>query len=303
MSDPNEIIDVTSLMNKTDISNSEYLLLLLEISSNAVRYKLNKYSHSSKNFWDNVISDEYFGKLFRVFKGDTLKKYWNTFRKISSVEKLVEFVKSNEESINNPGLKLLQIINLIEEYFKSGEKSFNDFLISKNISQGGKENFSKNVRELLKESKEKKEEMMLQNKRKREEEIAKIDKMFNGDKKEEIFNVQEEKKETKPPKKEEPLDKETLDQLKNLDEIIEEMKKVIKDPNADIEKALYMSGGNIRDAYLYLKNPAKNDDLVFLETDDYILKNLRDKAYYQQLLEIKGEKAVKERKEFLKIND
>ena len=43
----------------------------------------------------------------------------------------------------------------------------------------------------------------------------------------------------------------------------------------------------------------KYDYLIFENTDDYILQNLRDKSYYQQLIEARGKEMVFERETFL----
>ena len=42
-------------------------------------------------------------------------------------------------------------------------------------------------------------------------------------------------------------------------------------------------------------------NFFFCETDDYIIKNLRNKGYYLDLINQKGENLVKEREKFLGI--
>lgn len=69
----------------------------------------------------------------------------------------------------------------------------------------------------------------------------------------------------------------------------------------EIYQALYKTSGNIKDAYLYLTNPDKYKSLTFVGTDDYIIQNLRNKPYYEQLLASKGIEKVQERELFLKI--
>ena len=45
----------------------------------------------------------------------------------------------------------------------------------------------------------------------------------------------------------------------------------------------------------------KYEKYYFLDTDDYIIKNLKKKNYFKELLEKKGEKLIKEREDFLGI--
>lgn len=83
--------------------------------------------------------------------------------------------------------------------------------------------------------------------------------------------------------------------INTLYTLFSEMKK------EEIYQVLYKTSGNLKDAYFYLSNPEKYKNLIFVGTDDYIIQNLRNKSYYEQLLLSKGAEKVRERELFLKI--
>lgn len=70
----------------------------------------------------------------------------------------------------------------------------------------------------------------------------------------------------------------------------------------EIYQTLYETSGNINYTYLVLLNKEKHDNFMFIHTDDYILRNLRESKYYHELVKNKGEDMVKERERFLEIN-
>ena len=88
-----------------------------------------------------------------------------------------------------------------------------------------------------------------------------------------------------------------------LDESINKLMEISKFSREEVFKALYGTGNNIERAYKYLIDKEKYENYFFAETDDYVIKNLRNKGYYIDLINEKGEELVKEREKFLGINN
>ena len=264
------IIDISSLVNKDNLKNSDYILVIIEICQNARKYKLG-FSNTSKNFWDEVMEKEELGKILRLFKAETIRKYWRVIRESKAIDKIIEIVKEDCDIINNPSFKLLPIINHIVSFINSKEDSFENFLKK---SEKKPKNFSQ-------QKKEKQNEQLLSHKRKAdthldnlEEDIKILDKIIK------------EEKEKKP-----------------LEEIIEVFHKQFETKSKeDIYQALYKTSCNIKNAYLFLLDPEKYENLAFIGTDDYIIQNLKGKQYYEQLVASKGKELISEREQFLNIN-
>ena len=96
-------------------------------------------------------------------------------------------------------------------------------------------------------------------------------------------------------------DKNNIDpKIFELEEAIETLMKLTNSTRENAYRALHGCTGNIKYAYLYLKDSKKYENYFFASTDDYIIKNLKNKNYYLNLLNKKGEEMVKERERFLK---
>ena len=74
------------------------------------------------------MEKEEIGKILRLFKAETIRKYWRVIREAKATEKIIEIVKENSDIINNPSFKLLPIINHIVSFINSKEDSFEEFL-------------------------------------------------------------------------------------------------------------------------------------------------------------------------------
>ena len=97
--------------------------------------------------------------------------------------------------------------------------------------------------------------------------------------------------------------KEYVDQkVSKLDELVNKLMEISKFSREEVVDALYGTSNNIENAYKYLKDNEKYEKYYFVQTDDYIIKNLRNKGYYIDLINEKGEELVKEREKFLGIN-
>jgi hypothetical protein len=63
-----------------------------------------------------------FKKLLKIFKSETLRKYWRILREINDMNLLIKTIKENKEVINNPCFKLLPVINNLLNFIKEKKK-------------------------------------------------------------------------------------------------------------------------------------------------------------------------------------
>ena len=270
-----KLVDIEQLNKKDSLNNSEMLLVIIQICLNPAKYKLSN-STTTKSFWDAVMKKEEFKKLLKIFKSETLRKYWRILREINDMDQLIKIIKDNKEVINNPCFKLLPVINILLTYIK--EKKYNEYSLEdyfKSINESNIKKIQNNKKQLNKNN----NNNLIGNKKQRE---------------------QTPKKENEKKPKIQELIKDEQDSY--FFEIILTLHNFFpKKKFDDVKNALYKTSGNIQNAYLYLTNEDKYENLAFVGTDDYIIKNLRDKPYYKQLIESKGEESVIEREKFLGI--
>ena len=269
------IIDLPKLSNQSEIKNSDIILAILEICTFNKKYNYDC-SNNTKAFWERVVTEDILKKIFKNFKSETLRKYWKIIRLAGNNTKFLETVKHNEKFINNPVFKLLPIINAISSFVQTEEKNFEEYFASLN---------SKDNKGYV--YKEEKEEMNLIGNKRHQEKSISPPKIVN--KNGNHFMDEKKVKEEDNPK------------VEQLDDKINELMKKTKFNREEVAKALYGTSNNIQNAYLYLQDNEKYEKFFFCETDDYIIKNLRNKGYYLDLINQKGENLVKEREKFLGI--
>ena len=286
------IIDLPKLSNQSEIKNSDIILAILEICTYNKKYNYDC-SNNTKAFWDRVVGEEILQKIFKNFKSETLRKYWKIIRLAGNSSKFIETVKHNEKFINNPVFKLLPIINAISSFVQTEEKNFENYFLLYN---------SKEKKALIQklEKQENKNINLIGNKRNLEkdnsEKMISIKKSQNNNKEknEDMMKDDQKKKEEK---------KEYIDpKVSILDELVNKLMEISKFSREEVVDALYGTSNNIENAYKYLQDNEKYEKYYFVQTDDYIIKNLRNKGYYIDLINEKGEELVKEREKFLGIN-
>ena len=263
------IIDLPKLASQSEIQNSDIILAIFEICTFNKKYNY-ECSNNTKAFWERVVEEEVLKKIFKQFKSETLRKYWKIIRLTGNNDKFIEIVKHNEKFINNPVFKLLPIINGISSYIQTNpeKKNFEEYFTSIN---------SKDKKTITHKEENNSEKRSSSPRPK----ILKINKKI------------EEKEES---------DKEEVDpKILKMDDIINQLMKITKYSREEVFKALNGTNGNIKYAYLYLMDNIKYEKYYFIDTDDYIIKNLRNKSYFKELLEKKGEELIKEREKFLGI--
>ena len=112
------IIDLPKLSQQSEIKNSDIILAIIEICTFNKKYNYDC-SNNTKAFWDRVVEEGILKKIFKNFKGETLRKYWKIIRNAGNNEKFVEAVRKNEKFINNPVFKLLPLVNAIAYYIQT----------------------------------------------------------------------------------------------------------------------------------------------------------------------------------------
>jgi len=258
------IMDLPKLSFKTNITNSDIMLAIFEICTFNKKYNY-ECSNNTKAFWDRVVDEGILKKIFKNFKSETLRKYWKIIRQSGDNEKFMEIIRNNENFINNNNFKLLPIINGISTYITSPPKdqTFEEYFNSTNTPK--------------------------------EKKVVQKDENASERKERRVKTKKEEKEEK------EESDKEDVDpRILEMDETINKLMKITNRSREEVFRALQGCTGNIKYAYLYLMDSTKYEKYFFYQTDDYIIKNLKNKHYYLQLLNTKGEDYVKEREKFLK---
>ena len=268
------IIDLTKLAGQSEIKNSDIILAIFEICTFNKKYNY-ECSNNTKAFWERVVDEEILKKIFKNFKSETLRKYWKIIRLTGDNNKFIEIVKHNEKFINNPVFKLLPIINGISSFIQSNtdQKNFEDYFSSLN---------SKDKKPIT------------------HKEDNNTDKKDDNEPRPKVLKIKKHHEDKE--KEKEESEKEEIDpKILQLDDVVNKLMKISKYSREEVFKALYGTSGNVKNAYLFLMDSIKYEKYNFVDTDDYILKNLKKKSYYKDLFDKKGEELIKEREKFLGI--
>jgi hypothetical protein len=292
------IIDLMKLSTQHEIKNSDIILSIIEICTFNKKYNYDC-SNNTKAFWDRVVEEGILKKIFKNFKGETLRKYWKIIRNAGNNEKFVEAVRKNEKFINNPVFKLMPLVNAIAYYIQTDEKNFEDFFTEFN-AKTKKSSVPKVDKAEKEEKKEKCPINLLGNKRPEPDNNNENDEIQihigqNINNKDNNLTLKEPnvaKSEQEPEKDQKMIE---------FDETVNKMMTISKLSREEVLVALYGTSFNLKNAYLYMKDNEKYDKYFFLGTDDYVIKNLSDKGYFVDLKNIKGEELMKERQKFLGI--
>ena len=296
-----EIIDLQNLAKNEDIKNSDIILSILEICTFNKKYNYDC-SNNTIAFWDRVVDEDILKKIFKNFKAETLRKYWKIMRNAGNTEKLVEAVRRNEKFINNPVFKLLPLVNAIAYFIQTDEKNFEEFFMEFN-SKTKKSPSIKIEKPDKKDKKEKNSINLLGNKRPEpDNDFDESQILIVGPKNENDEEIDKSKLQLKKPifakSEDEPeQDKRMLE----FEDIVNKLMVISKLSREEVCVALYGTSYNIKNAYLYMKNNEKYEKYFFLKTDDYVIKNMKDKGYYKDLVALKGKDLVEEREKFLGI--
>lgn len=98
------IVNPKDLLKKENLKNSDFILLIIELSQNGAKYGFKK-SSKSRLFWEDVMKDEKFAKLFSQFKSETLRKYWKVIRDSGKIMTYVKYVNKFSQKIDRQNIK------------------------------------------------------------------------------------------------------------------------------------------------------------------------------------------------------
>ena len=115
--------------NNISISNSDMILIILEICLNSSQFEINE-DNSSRAFWEEIAKKEILFPITNIFKTETLRKYWRILRNVNKPKKIINIVKEYKDKLNNENIKLLSSINIVCDYALLPKKGI-DYYIHK----------------------------------------------------------------------------------------------------------------------------------------------------------------------------
>ena len=115
--------------NEVKLSNSDMILIIFEISLNSSQFGINE-DNSSRAFWEEIGKKENLFFITKIFRPETLRKYWRILRNINKPKKIINAVKEYKDKLNNENIKLLSSINIVCDYALSPKKGI-DYFINK----------------------------------------------------------------------------------------------------------------------------------------------------------------------------
>lgn len=264
------IININTLKTKDNLTNSDYILLLTELCTNARRYKVN-FPHTSKHFWKEIKSHHMLKRILKVFTAETLRKYWRIIRDVSLNNKcFVSFITQHEHTINNPSMKLLPILHAVSAYMTIYKDTLNNNVVPK-------EQFN----------------TFIAMKRKCDDVDTTNDTLLTKKRTNTCNNNVDDGNSSSSNSSNSALSC-------NNDVVNMFINNFPKKTKHEILTALYSTSYNVPYTYLYLLSPDKYTKYAFNHLDDYTILNLKDQPQYTELIHLKGINLINERERFLK---
>ena len=111
--------------------NTDMILFILELCLNSSQFNL-KGDNSSRKFWEEVGKIELISPVTKIFKPETLRKYWRLLRSINQPKKIINVLKEYNNSLNDVNIRLLSCISIVYDYLLCKKKGVKiDFFIDK----------------------------------------------------------------------------------------------------------------------------------------------------------------------------
>ena len=127
------IVDIKKIYMKGKRENTDIILSIIELCSFPKKYNY-EYSNTTRNFWKTAVTANYFKKIFKPYKSETLRKLWRYIRNSQNVNEYVKIVKTNIDIINSPSLPISIATQDISSYILTKEtKSLHDYFIEKKL--------------------------------------------------------------------------------------------------------------------------------------------------------------------------
>ena len=144
------ISEFISKINKEDnipsLLNSDMILFILELCLNSSQFNL-KGDNSSRKFWEEVGKIELLSPIFKLFKPETLRKYWRLLRSVKKPKKIINIINEYKNILNNENIKLLSCINILYDFILFPKKGI-DFYINKYCGKFLKAKKTKSLKEM-----------------------------------------------------------------------------------------------------------------------------------------------------------
>ena len=282
---PNGIIDLVELSKKEYITNSEFILSILEVCSFPQKYNY-ACSNNTKSFWDIVKCEQTLKKIFKNYGSETIRRYWKIIRSCGDAIKFAEVIEENKEYIDNMPIKIMTLINGISYFIKMDKKDFKDFFNVFN-SKDKKSLFTKRV--------EAQEYSINLNNKKRKRASSDNDSIISEKKQ----NIIQTKKDDIIQDNFEFMKKKLSKIVDYYNNNIEKLMQFTDSNEFDTVQALYGTSGDCNHAYLYLIDKEQNQKYYFTNNDDDTILNKKNIMEYIKLIEKKGKELVDKRTIFL----
>ena len=91
-----EYITKIKTENPQSLLNSDMILFILELCINSSQFNL-KGDNSSRKFWEEVGKIELLSPVLKIFKPETLRKYWRLLRNIKKPKKIMDIMKKTKK--------------------------------------------------------------------------------------------------------------------------------------------------------------------------------------------------------------
>ena len=99
------VVNLSELANKTTgYTNSEMILIILEICLNSINYEI-ILPNATRKFWDTVYEKEEWENFLYAYRPETLRKYWRILRDANNIKKVIDTTNTYAMDLDYPGVK------------------------------------------------------------------------------------------------------------------------------------------------------------------------------------------------------
>ena len=282
--------DILDIINNFKNDKKSVLLCIIYLGNIQ-----NEFKYQAKQFWNDVSKLKEFYVVFQKIKPLKLRSIWEKIKQSKKVPIITEIIQKDKNIINESyGVNLSSIVNLLIKISK----------VELNLNN----RIEKIKQELKKLSKGKKNKLIKKKENQNYENIQnafKVNNKINLD-----INLKQIKKKL--------IDKNSKSKILNyslftndnnkeefdlITSAIQSLGNYFKDISKDeILNVLHSTSLNPGHAYLQLKYPNKTL-YNFLESEDYIIRYMKNTFLYDELVLQKGENLIKEREKYLNLTD
>lgn len=135
------VLDFNNVFEKLKIQRTDIILTIIELAIYQKNYNLEG-SNKTISFWENARYIEDIKDIIKIYKADTLRKFWYIIRQCKDIQKFIEVVQNHTYIINNMKYHLLSIIKIINKFIIGHNINFELFVstINKKVKTNRKPN-------------------------------------------------------------------------------------------------------------------------------------------------------------------